>query len=135
LRDFFSRKITGFSLTELVIVIIILGILVAIAIPRFLRTKESAIDREAMTNLSLIYSAERIYYLRHQFYIAPGTGIAAINADLGLDLNENNFDYSVTGGGVAYTASAARSIYCSRTWSITQAGGNPSCNGGTGCCP
>jgi len=55
-----SRK--GFTLIELMIVVAIIGILAAIAIPNFLRFQARSRTTEAKTNLGAIFTAEISYY-------------------------------------------------------------------------
>ena len=52
----------AFTLLELLIVIIILGILASVALPKYLRTAERSKDAEAYVHLSLIRTAELDYY-------------------------------------------------------------------------
>lgn len=103
-----TDKITAFSLMELIIVVIILGILIAVAIPQYTRAIERSYDKEAINNLELIVAAQKIYFLRNGNYwpgLCPGGGsediIDNINSALGLDLTESNFDYVVFHDGCA----------------------------------
>ena len=52
----------AFTLLELLIVIIILGILATIALPRYLKSVEKSKDAEAYLHLGLIRTAEVDYY-------------------------------------------------------------------------
>ena len=59
---FRQRKI-GFTLTELLIVVIIVGILATLALPMLVKTLEKAKVGEAMSNLNLIRTGQKIYFL------------------------------------------------------------------------
>jgi len=52
----------GFTLIELMIVVAIIGILAAIAIPNFLSYQAKARQTEAKTNLGSVYVAETAFY-------------------------------------------------------------------------
>lgn len=66
----------------------------AFAAPQFAVTKERALDKEAISNLRLIRSAQKLYKLELGHYY-PEFGfvgvIADINSNLKLDLPENSF--------------------------------------------
>lgn len=82
-------KNKGFTLVEILVVIVIIGILVALALSSFGVTKERAMDKEAKANLRLIQAAEKIYKLEMAYYYPPGTStsdVGSINANLKLRL-------------------------------------------------
>lgn len=58
----------GFSMTELMVVIIIIGILAAIAIPRYNVFVARSRQGEAQANLGQIYKLQETYKLRHGNY-------------------------------------------------------------------
>jgi type IV pilus assembly protein PilA len=57
-----KKKIRGFTLIELMIVVAIIGILAAIAIPNFMKFQAKSKQSEAKTNLKSLYTAQKAYF-------------------------------------------------------------------------
>ena len=105
----------GFTLLELLIVIVIIGILASIGIPRYFDAIENARGAEAKGTLGEIYKIEQAYYTVNSAYMAAGavTNGATIGVDLDNDgdddmsmvvPNSNNFTYTNTATVITATA-------------------------------
>lgn len=62
------RNNKGFSLVELMVVVAIIGILSAIAIPQINKYMARARQTEAKTNLASIYTANKAFYAEYNIY-------------------------------------------------------------------
>ena len=62
------KRLHGFSLMEVMIVVVIIGILAALAYPNLEKYLKRARQSEAKTNLSAIYTSQKIYFTLHQSY-------------------------------------------------------------------
>ena len=102
-----GNKESGFTLLEVIIVIIIIGVMAALALPRFFSTVEYTKAAEAMNAVSMVrQSIERCYMMRSTF--------TNCNVFTTLDVEDpgtvpnSHFTYVIGAGAAAYTITATR---------------------------
>lgn len=95
----------GFTLVELLIVVIILSILAAIVVPQFASSTTDAKNAALDANLSALRSATELYYQQHGHY--PSAAAATTGAiNTGAAFIEQLTQYSSAAGLTAATADA-----------------------------
>ncbi len=72
----FKRNEKGFTLVELMIVVVIIGILASIAIPKFSSLIGKTKATEAKTILGQIVQSEKTYYFTNNAYVDFNTALA-----------------------------------------------------------
>jgi type IV pilus assembly protein PilA len=77
-----TREETGFTLIEILVVILIIGILAAIAIPSFLSQKDKAGDAAAKTYARSMRTAEETYFSDNDAYTNSYTALKTIEPTL-----------------------------------------------------
>jgi prepilin-type N-terminal cleavage/methylation domain-containing protein len=88
------EKSNGFSLIELIIVITIIGMLAAIAIPSYVGQQTRAARTEAFKNLESLRLLEEQFFAENAQYTASAANLAAIQALLPGFQPGNNLNYN-----------------------------------------
>jgi len=88
------KTFKGFTLTELMVAVMLLGVIAAFGIPNYNRGLQKANEKEAVGNLRVIAEALELYKFHNTIY--PDFDllqVADINTTLNLGIVEENMDY------------------------------------------
>ncbi len=97
-----NKKLLAFTLTELLVVLAIVGILVLVAIPNLMPVVSKARSTEAKQNLAYIHSLERSWYMEHSKYSAD-------LKELGFEIENKDdvqYTYEISSSGSMFKATA-----------------------------
>lgn len=78
-------KDEGFTLIELMVVVLIIAILIAIAIPSFLGFRRNAQDRSAQSDVRNVLLAEQAYYTEWEAYTTTAADLQTIEPSIRLE--------------------------------------------------
>ncbi len=134
----FRRRLRSFTLVELMVVLVIIGGITALAIPKFTRSVTTTKERRALNSLYLIHDAQ-VTYQKHTGAYWPPSGtenLAAINSNLTLNLLADGDTYTCRfqSGGYECQVEFDNGDYeLELTEDPLQDGVNPCCS--SGACP
>jgi type IV pilus assembly protein PilA len=114
----FNHK--GFTLIELMIVIAIIGILAAIAIPQFTAYRKRSYNSAAQSDIRNAATAQEAYYVENLCYSPLLANL--IGTNYGLYNISRGVNVDVAGGSQSYTLTAYHSSG-NRTFAILGPGG------------
>lgn len=118
------RSARGFSLVELMIVVAIIGILAAIAIPNFQRFQAKSRQAEARANLSAIYAAQKAFNAEWQQFF--GDLVETGYRPEGAFRYEHGFNMSTVTSPNNYTGLLGASMAAVNLSTVTGAAAAPS---------
>lgn len=102
------KKSSGFTLLEIIIVIIIVGVLASLALPRFFSTVEYSRSTEAFASMTAVrQSIERCYLQKGGSY-ATCTAFGNLDVEDPAASPNNHFTYGIGSGATTYRITATR---------------------------
>lgn len=108
----------GFSLVELMVVVLVIGVLLAVAVPSFLAARNRAADRAVQANLRQALTAELAYFAKEQAFTQDDALLAGVEPSLGWtdDRSDmalsNEAIYVSVSGNVLTLAGRSRANQC-----------------------
>ena len=111
----------GFTLVELMVVIVIVGTLVSVAVPLYLHYSETAKVREGLGMMKAIITSQKLERIKKSgFYTATGEAASTIFLEKGIDVKESvYFTYSTTGDANQFTVTATANAESDITGNIS----------------
>lgn len=120
----------GMTLAEILIVVVILAVLAAVALPNYSALTHKTRANRAVAYLRVIRAAEKMHFAKNGVYIPCAT--PNCGNTLGIDISEEDYDFSVVTSAAnpaavpptpaGFTATAARGGVAANFISINQNG-------------
>lgn len=125
-RNIISIK-SGFTLIELITVVIIIAILVALALPQYTRLVERSQGSAAMSGLDTIRKAEAMYFTLNYLYTSALTSLTSELPEVAKITNttlNKQWNFSATTDSKTFTATATRSqgVYSAKSITLNSDG-------------
>ena len=132
-----KKSQSAFTLIELMIVVVLLGIVVVFGIPSYNKSRARAVEKDGVHNLSAIALSMEMYKVRDDGGEYPRGSVLGdvgeINTTLDLGIIEQRMVYSCKGTGNNFDCTADPDDY---KWKIEVSNtdsGNPNCKPGPAC--
>lgn len=113
-----KRKVRSYTLTEILVVLVIIGILVLLALPNLLPLITRAKSTEAKVQLEHVYTLEKNHFFERSNYTADLNAIGFIQEKLITDGPDGRANYRIE------VISADPTVFLARATAITDFNGN-----------
>ncbi|KAA8476156.1 type II secretion system protein G (GspG) [Arcticibacter tournemirensis] len=108
-RNICAKKVAAYTLTEILIVLVIIGILVLLALPNLMPLITKAKSTEAKLQLEHVHTLEKNYFFEKSKYTSDLNEIGFVQEKLTTDGKDGRANYRieiVTSGPAAFVARA-----------------------------
>jgi type IV pilus assembly protein PilE len=129
-QTLFKKRVKAYTLTEILVVLVIIGILVLLALPNLMPVINRAKSVEAKTQLAHLQTLEQSYFYEHSKYSKDLNEVGFVQDKLVSDGGDGRALYRIeitnaTSSGFTARATAVRDISGNgtfNTWEINQDG-------------
>ncbi|OOQ58328.1 type IV pilin protein [Mucilaginibacter pedocola] len=91
----FTKRVRAYTLTEILVVLCIIGILVLLALPNLLPLITKAKSTEAKIQLEYLQKLEKTYYFEHSKYTTDLAELGFIQEKLTTDSKDGHANYRI----------------------------------------
>jgi len=111
-----TNRESGFTLTELAIGMLVVGILASVAVPSFLGARNNAYDKEAQASLSAVLNAATIHYQNQGDFSDASTAQCGDSATLAADIQKIEPGVDAVAASVSSSNPLTVSVQAAQTW-------------------
>ena len=116
----FAIRESGFTLTELAVGMLVVGILASVAVPSFLGSRNNAYDKEAQASLTAVLNAASIIYANQGDFSDASTAQCGDSTTLAADVQKLEPGIDAVAASVSSTNPQVVSVQAAQTWSTNQ---------------
>ena len=113
----FAIRESGFTLTELAVGMLVVGILASVAVPSFLGSRNNAYDKEAQASLTAVLNAANILYANQGDFSDASTAQCGDSATLAADVQKLEPGIDAVAASVNSTNPQVVSVQAAQTFS------------------
>lgn len=97
----------GFTIVELIIVVVLVGVISVFAIPSYQKSSMKSQEKAVVNNVTIMYAAQKMIKATSGTYAACNT-TSVCNTQLGLSIASDGFNYSCTGDATTFSCAGKR---------------------------